>query len=430
MENQKYKTRTGCLVNKSVNAVGFSAGIITLALFCTASVSIANSESEPANQQFDLAITDEMVSEAQQGDPFAQCKLGFIYFERKDEQVVEWVEKAANQDISACQELMGHMYETGIFLEVNTELSAIWYEKAEKQSHMDDTYSMARTYHHNAEKQDLEKAVELYKRAGELGHAESYYELGSNMGLIKDSDEKVKWFKKAAELGHEKAQNTLGEIYREGSLYRQLFLRDSEIQIDISESIKWHAKAAEQGNVDSQNTLGAIYETGAGVEKKFLRAANWYKKAAEQGDAKGQFNFGRINYIGKGVPTDFKTAEKWLKKASNQGHSEASFFLANLYSDEKFGGANLEKSFELFLNSAKLGNKLAIMKTGYNYVDGNGVEKNNIEAYAWLNLLASTGDDDAITKRDELEEIMTPSELTEAQEKSARYFAELTRKNN
>lgn len=57
--------------------------------------------------------------------------------------------------------------------------------------------------------QDRSKAVEWYRRAAELGHADAQYKLGvcyeNEWGVAKDRTEAVKWYRRAAEQGHAKS---------------------------------------------------------------------------------------------------------------------------------------------------------------------------------------------------------------------------------
>lgn len=54
--------------------------------------------------------------------------------------------------------------------------------------------------------QDRSKAVEWYRRAAELGHADAQYKLGvcyeNEWGVAKDRTEAAKWYRRAAEQGH------------------------------------------------------------------------------------------------------------------------------------------------------------------------------------------------------------------------------------
>src|SRR5690606_21027034 len=139
-----------------------------------------------------------------------------------------------NTGDSFAQYRAGLVYMIPVGVDKDARIAIEWFEKAAEQGIVEASFQLAYIYHHNDELKDLEKAVELYTHAGELGHTESSYALASYFGLIKDVNERIKWYKKAAELGHVKAQNELGEIYREGSISRRLFYQDTDVKADIN----------------------------------------------------------------------------------------------------------------------------------------------------------------------------------------------------
>jgi TPR repeat protein len=49
------------------------------------------------------------------------------------------------------------------------------------------------------------------------------------------------------------------------------------------------------------------------------------------------------------------------------------------------------------------------------YANGQGVPLDNVQAYAWFDLAASSGDAEAAAKRDALAANMTPAQIAEAQ---------------
>jgi TPR repeat protein len=82
---------------------------------------------------------------------------------------------------------------------------------------------------------------------------------------------------------------------------------------------------------------------------------------------------------GGGVEKDEAEAVKWYKTAAQQGHAKAQYDLGRMY---------------------------------YN---GFGVEKDYVTAHKWWTLAAAQGDEDARKARDEVAQLMTPDQITEAQ---------------
>jgi hypothetical protein len=76
---------------------------------------------------------------------------------------------------------------------------------------------------------------------------------------------------------------------------------------------------------------------------------------------------------------------RWLDKSAEQGHAEAQFVL------------------------------------GMMYEDGEGVPKDDAEAYFWMNLGASTLDEKDRAARDEVGEKLTPAKRLEIQERCRKW---------
>ena len=91
------------------------------------------------------------------------------------------------------------------------------------------------------------------------------------------------------------------------------------------------------------------------------------------------FRYGR----GRGVPQDDAEAARWIRLAADQGYSIAQWNL------------------------------------GFMYGNGDGVPQDYVQAHMWFNRLASqsTGEerDNAVRERDRVADLMTPTQLAEAQ---------------
>lgn len=144
---------------------------------------------------------------------------------------------------------------------------------------------------------------------------------------------------------------------------------------------------AEQGDAKAQVSLGLEYRRGRDVSQDYGLARTWFLKAAEQGSAEGQNNLGLMYDHGRGVEKDFVQARKWYVRAAKQGHSNAQYNLALLYTN------------------------------------GQGVPQDDIEAYVWANIAAAQGNSGlAKDLRNKLRNILGPTCIAKAQEKSKEYF--------
>ena len=186
-------------------------------------------------------------------------------------------------------------------------------ESAQKQYELGDDYY----YGYNGVTKDYYKAVEHYRKAAELGHADAQLQLGYcydiGAGVSQDCYEAVKWYRKSAEQGNIYAQHNLGNSYYNGE----------GVTKDYYEAVKWYRKAADQGYASAQNNLGSRYYNGEGVGKDYYEAVKWYRKSADQGNEVAQSNLGLCYRYGNGVTKDLIKAKEWYQKAADNGYEKA-----------------------------------------------------------------------------------------------------------
>ncbi|MFH1157699.1 MAG: tetratricopeptide repeat protein [Pseudomonadota bacterium] len=142
------------------------------------------------------------------------------------------------------------------------------------------------------------------KEVPEGSEADAAYNLGvkyynSSEGNIERA---VEWFRRAAELGSAKGQYRLGAAYETGE----------GVKKDYAEALKWYGLAARQKDRDAQCGLGGLYANGYGVERDDAEAAKWYKLAAERDVARAQYELGLLYLEGHGVTQDYIEAYFWL----------------------------------------------------------------------------------------------------------------------
>jgi len=151
---------------------------------------------------------------------------------------------------------------------------------------------------------------------------------------------------------------------------------------DFSEAAKWYRAAADHGDAEAQFRLGILYYFGQGVPQDNGEAVKWYRRAAEQGVALAQGSLGAMYGSGRGVPQNYGEAVKWYRRAAEQGVAEAQ------------------------------------IRLGFMYYEGKGVPPDYVEAHKWLNLAATNGLSDAAKGRDTIENVMTPEQIAEAQNRA------------
>jgi TPR repeat protein len=188
---------------------------------------------------------------------------------------------------------------------------------------------------------------------------------------------------------------------------------------------------AEKGNADYQRILGEYLEGvleppyGEVVVTNFTEAAKWYRKAGDQGNMSAQYSLGLMLEKGKGVPKDDKEAAKWFRKAAELGHAKAQYTLGLMYREGKYP----KEAIKWFQKAADQGNLNAQNNLGEMYENGEGVPKDNVQAYAWFNIAAANVQNSAVDlggmQRENITAEMTPEQIAKAQELST----EMLKKN-
>ncbi len=148
---------------------------------------------------------------------------------------------------------------------------------------------------------------------------------------------------------------------------------------------------ANGGDPTAQVSVGESYAAGNGVTRDLNQAAEWYRKAADKNDIAGELHLAALYRDGgKGFARDMEQAAAWYRKAAEQGDVGAQATLGLLYSL------------------------------------GQGVVKNDVEAYFWLDLAASVKgpkQEQYAANRQLIGTHITTDELEEVEERVAKWQA-------
>lgn len=118
--------------------------------------------------------------------------------------------------------------------------SFVWAEKSAAQNNGDGLWTLALAYEHGrGVKKNAKKAVELYQKGADVGHAPSQHSLGCYYmrGEVVPQDEQKGFalVQTAAEQGYELAYRALGTCYQFGQ----------GVQDDMTQAIYWYEKYLE-----------------------------------------------------------------------------------------------------------------------------------------------------------------------------------------
>jgi TPR repeat protein len=194
----------------------------------------------------DKAALQTLVSEAQQGNQYAQLRLGLCFaigegVPRNYVQAAQWYLKAAQQGNAVAQNNLGFLYQFGQGVPRNHDQAVQWFRKAIQQGNPASQNALG----------------VLYERG---------------QGVPQDYSQAAQWFRKAAQQGQADGQNNLGLLYTRGLGVPQ----------DYSQAVQWFRKAAQQRNANAQSNLGALYTTGRGVPQNLIVAYALFNLAAAQ----------------------------------------------------------------------------------------------------------------------------------------------------
>ena len=386
----------------------------------------------------------EIISAAQKGEVTAQFYISVAYedgigVEKNPAESFKWMKKAAEQNFSKAQRCLGYMYKNGFGAETNATEGFLWIQKAALQGDAGSQTDLGWHYQNGiGVSKNAAESVNWYTKAALQGNSRAQMELGRiyevGDGVKKNLAEAARLYKLAAEQGHAMAQNNLGWLY----------LKGLGVPTNSVEAVKWLQKSAEQGEIYGMKNLAWIYSKGmygpsntfgqgataqvksGGVAPNHQLAEEWMAKAVNLDTAKGQYEYANLIYgefddNGFQDTTRFNDAGEWFKKSAEQGYDKAQYKLADMYHTGKLVSTNGTEAIEWFLKAAAQGNTEAQAAVGrlektyrdsdllkstdlvailrqsaekgnldaqyqlaHRYQTGDGVTKDPVQAFTWM----------------------------------------------
>jgi len=167
-----------------------------------------------------------------------------------------------------------------------------------------------------------------------------------------------------------------------------------------TQAVVWLERAVHKGNTRAMNTLGLSYENGElGLTQSWTKANELYALAAGKGHAKARLNLGNCYRLGRGdLAIDFNRCVEVWDQSAKQGVVEAQTYLGLMYRSGSRDGPPMtipvdpQLSFRWFLAAANQGDVDAMVRVGFAYYTGRGVEQNHTSAFGWFLKAAEKGD--------------------------------------
>ena len=182
-------------------------------------------------------------------------------------------------------------------------------------------------------------------------------------------------FQAEADKGDPEAKHYMASLYHRGH----------GVEKDIAKALALLEEAGSRDYVLSLATLGGMYLSGDVVNQDYQKAFDYFLRAAELGHLESIYKVSQFYLNGAGAEQSNDNAAYWFKEAAIQGHLQA------------------QHAYALLL------------------AQGKGVPLDYVQAYAWINMPAEAGDDEAIKNRARLLRLMGPEDTQKAIE-SAELF--------
>jgi TPR repeat protein len=151
--------------------------------------------------------------------------------------------------------------------------------------------------------------------------------LDEGLGVESDEHRAFEWYRRAAELGHAESMNRLGILYLQGRGVHQNTLS----------ARSWFRLAAAKGSVTAINNIALLYFYGLGVHQSYSKAARVLRISANRGNADGQNKLGMMYESGLGVAPDQRRARDLFLKSAAQGFSPAMINLGLMLTQQGSG---------------------------------------------------------------------------------------------
>ena len=164
------------------------------------------------------------------------------------------------------------------------------------------------------------------------------------------------WLQKSVDLNYAEAEFRAAEV---------LLVKETTTEEDKAQILKYYLSSAEKGFAEAQSTVGDCYLLGMGFEKDEKEARKWYELAVKQNHAIATNNLARMQNLGEG---GFKR--------------------------------DVAAAIKLYSRAAYLGSSYAQTTMGALYYDGDIVNKDNVEAFAWTWIGAETKSEYSDSKMD------------------------------
>jgi len=255
-----------------------------------------------------------------------------------------------------------YYHASGIGIKPNGKEAFKWLLKAAKMGHRDAQFDLAIMYEiGEVVKEDIKNWLKWLKVLANKNHPRAIAILGSHAKYTEKNTEKaLELYKRAYELGDERAPFGLGKIY--------------EKEQDYKEAFKWYNIGAnETRDFEAPRKLSEFYTYGKGVANDYDLAVKWYKESIRRYHETHRFGYLSIcnmyDLYSKKLTKEINEKDmiSLMITAADYGESKYELILMSYYKNGIDIGEKYKEKFNL-LFKARNGDKDAQISFGYQYL--------------------------------------------------------------
>ena len=208
------------------------------------------------------------------------------------------------------------------------------------------------------------KAFDIYAEGANKGEAECFARLGFcyENGYVKiDIQKAIECYAKASDLGIAAAARSLGDLY-----YFNTPIEDSEIE-NVKNALKYYERAFYLGDIQIAKKIGFIYLNNEEL-KDVPKAVEWYEKGLSLGEYSLNFDLAYVYLNDRFVPHDYKKGLKYLLDGVHHNDPESLYMYARVRETGMYKVEPDKKAYIYYLKkAAALGQDDALLDLGYYY---------------------------------------------------------------
>lgn len=265
-----------------------------------------------------------------------------------------WENGAAEGNISAIFNL-GILLSKGIGGNADVERAAQLFRRAGEAGLAMGQHNLALAYYAgNGVLKNSEHAYFWWERAARQGHTQAQFNLATLLwngdGVTKDSNQAVRWFRQASDAGHIQARAFLDTIFDQTEFNISADKPDDKPSSDVDPKLNstleaaghayakqefekafdlWN-QAAEMGNADAQYQVARLYQQGRGVQQNLAKAFQYIQQSANNRQAQAQYELAQHYLQGELVNKNETLALYWMQSAADNNHIKAKDYLEQL----------------------------------------------------------------------------------------------------